>query len=328
MRTIKVKFLGFWGNFKETDNFIYDALSKRYNVELSDDPQYLFYAGYNCDIFKYDCIRISYSFENFIPDFNLCDYAMGFAYIDFEDRYLRYPLYLNGSFDYYPDDDYALDMQNALNKHHFDEEDLAKKEGFCSMVVSSGVDKIRNDFFERLSEYKTVASGGRYKNNVGGPVRNKRDFQRKYKFSICFENSSSSGYTTEKLMQAFGNKTVPIYFGSKRINEEFNPKAFINCADYNSVDEVISRIRQIDSDDELYLQMMREPAFNEGFSLEEKEMEFESFLFHIIDQDYNKAFRRNRSDYGRKYEKKARISNKYYNYLLQINNVVHRIKRR
>ena len=66
----------------------------------------------------------------------------------------------------------------------------------------------------------------------------------------------------------------------------------------------------------------------EGFSLEEKEKEFENFLFHIIDQDYNKAFRRNRSDFGRKYEKKARITNKYYNYLLQINSLVHRIKRR
>ena len=125
-------------------------------------------------------------------------------------------------------------------------------------------------------------------------------------------------------MQAFGNKTVPIYLGSKRINEEFNPKAFINCADYNSVEEVISRIKQIDSDDKLYLQMMRESAFNEGFSLEEKEMEFESFLFHIIDQDYNKAFRRNRSDFGRKYEKKLRITNPIYNSLLKVNTTLHK----
>lgn len=32
--------------------------------------------------------------ENLVPDFNICDYAIGFHYLDFEDHYFRFPLYL------------------------------------------------------------------------------------------------------------------------------------------------------------------------------------------------------------------------------------------
>ena len=324
MRTIKVKFINFWGKFDDEDNFIINTLRKKYNVVVSDEPEYLFYAGFNADIYKYDCIRIAYTFENFIPDFNLCDYAVGFAYIDFEDRYFRYPLYLNAGFTYYENDNYGLDMERMLKKHEISDEDIKAKEGFCSFMVSSGVDVVRNTFFERLSEYKTVASGGRYKNNVGGPVKDKLEFQKKYKFAICFENSSSSGYTTEKLMQAFAAKTVPIYYGSPRIGEEFNTKAFINLNDYKNFDEAIKKIAEIDSNDDEYIAMLKEPALAENNIPQQQQSNFENFIYHIVDQDYESAFRRNRSDFGNKYEKKNRICNKFYQILLKINSIVRR----
>ena len=327
MRTIKVKFIGFWGDFRNDDNFIINALRKKYQVELSDEPDYLFYAGYNADIYKYDCIRIAYTFENFIPDFNLCDYAIGFAYIDFEDRYFRYPLYLNDGFTYYENDDYGLDMKRMLEKHRFSEQDMKTKEGFCSFMVSSAVDKVRNDFFERLSQYKTVASGGRYKNNVGGPVKDKFEFQKKYKFAICFENSSSPGYTTEKLMQAFAAKTVPIYYGSPRIGEEFNTRAFVNLHDFDSFDEAIEKIKEIDNNDELYMDMLKEPALNPSNIPQKRKEDFEVFLYSIVDREYKKAFRRNRSDFGKKYEKKNRLCNRYYNICLRINNWIHNVSK-
>jgi alpha(1,3/1,4) fucosyltransferase len=48
------------------------------------------------------------------------------------------------------------------------------------------------------------------------------------------ENSYFPGYSTEKLTDPFVARSVPIYKGDPRVAEWFNPKAFINLADFHS----------------------------------------------------------------------------------------------
>lgn len=86
MRAIKIKFLGFWPCFDPENNFITNTLRKFGNVVICEDPDYLFYTTWGADIFKYKCVRIFYNVENYAPDFNLCDYAIGFDEINFNDR--------------------------------------------------------------------------------------------------------------------------------------------------------------------------------------------------------------------------------------------------
>lgn len=80
--------------------------------------------------------------------------------------------------------------------------------------------------------YKKVDSGGKYKNNIGKPVENKRDFQMTHKFVIAFENTSTRGYTTEKIIGAYAAGAVPIYWGDPDVAMTFNTKSFINCNEY------------------------------------------------------------------------------------------------
>lgn len=107
-------------------------------------------------------------------------------------------------------------------------------------------------------------------------------FQQQYKFSIAFENTSSKGYTTEKLIEAKAAGTIPIYWGNPEIAKEFNTKSFINCHEYENFDEVIEVIKKIDNDDELYLKYLNEPFSLEGFDLEKKELS--DFLYNIIEK--------------------------------------------
>ena len=95
MKTIKIKYVDFnvGLGFDPNNNEIINALSKRYNVVQCDDPDYIFYSVFGLDHLKYDCIRIFYTGECYTPDFNECDYAMGFDRLSFGDRYLRLPLY-------------------------------------------------------------------------------------------------------------------------------------------------------------------------------------------------------------------------------------------
>ena len=113
------------------------------------------------------------------------------------------------------------------------------------------------------SKYKKVDSGGRYLNNVGGPVPDKLDFIKEYKFTMSFENSSYPGYTTEKIIEPMFVRSIPVYWGNPNIATEFNPGSFINLHDFVTVDEAIQRIIEIDQDDELYNRMISAPCFHD-----------------------------------------------------------------
>lgn len=215
MKKIKIWFSGMSGNFNPDNNFIINILKKYYEVELSEKPDYLFYSVNSMDYLKYNCIRIFYTAENLTPDFNICDYAIGFHYLDFDDRYIRFPLYLVDDFTVYSNDNYANDLFRTVHKHERAARAMKEKTDFCSFVYSNAkAAGCRQLIFEELSKYKPVHSGGKYLNNLSGPVDNKLEFQLTHKFVIAFENTSAPGYTTEKIIGASEENIVFHNFSS------------------------------------------------------------------------------------------------------------------
>lgn len=321
MRKIKINFDGMDGNFDVNNNFLINILRKRFDVEISDRPDYVFCSVKSENPFKYNCVRIFYTAENLVPDFNLYDYGIGFHYIEFEDRYIRFPLYLVDGFTAYKGDDYASDVQLALHKHENAKRKFSLKSDFCSFVYSnSKAAQCRERVFDALSEYKLVSSGGRYRNNIGGPVDNKLEFQTRHKFVIAFENTSTSGYTTEKIIGAFAAGAVPIYWGNPNITREFNSGSFINCHEYGltekgepeAIEKIVEEVKRLDNDDDAYYQMLETPAFTENNNINKQQHELEEFLFNIFSQDDAMAFRRNRFYWGERYERKQKIGNSFY----------------
>lgn len=271
--------------------FIMKILQKYYNVVLSDNPEYIFYNESSSEHLNYDCIKIWYTGENIHSNFNFCDYAIGSDYMDFGDRYYRLPIYLVSTF--YQEKELALEKShNYKARLHFTKDDLAKKTEFCSFVYSNYLgESARETFFKKLSAYKKVNAGGAYLNNIGERTDNKLAFELKHKFSIAFENSSRSGYTTEKLPTALAAQTIPIYWGNPEIGKEFNEKRFINCHAYNSFDQVVERVKEIDNDDELYLSIINESPVTE-YDFDKVRNDVDSFLKNIIDRPLSEARRR------------------------------------
>lgn len=296
MESLKVKFVDFPDS--STKNTTLEILEKEFkNVEESDNPDFLFYSVFGDEHLNYDCVRIFWTGENIQPDFNICDYAIGFAHMSYEDRYQRIPLY------YF----YKNDYEKARLKHLSVEEELEDKKEFCNFIYSnSNASPERELFFDMLSDYKKVDSGGKYRNNIGSPVEDKYQFQKKYKFSIAFENSSTSGYTTEKILQAFSAGTIPIYWGNPRVAEDFNDKAFINCHAYENFQEVIEEIKKIDEDDELLKSYLMEPIGTEEKFPEDALKEYRNFIIKICRQNPQEAFRRNNFFWGAKYQKRMK----------------------
>lgn len=293
---VKIKFVDFWKNFNFQNNFLLQALQKNFEVELSEQPEYLFYSTFGDEHWKYtNCIKIFITGENTCPDFNACDYGIGFEYLSFGDRYLRYPEYLF--------DEFSTDFDYMMQKHlQVNQSDIDRQ--FCSFVYSNGIaNECRERFFRILSQYKQVDSGGRFNNNIGGPVENKHSFLRAHKFDISIENSSHPGYTTEKLVQSFAAGTVPIYWGNERVAEVFNPGAFIRINDFATLEDAAAYVAKVDQDDELYLEMLKEPALLPGLQGRTAwDQELTAFLEHIIHQPKETAFRRNMDYWGRNYQ--------------------------
>ncbi len=252
-KTIKVKFTDL--GYRKEETFIYERLNELYNVEFSEKPDYLIYGVYGTEYLdkKYDnCIKIFNTGEALSPDFNLCDYAIGFDYLIAGDRYFRQPIYFNKK--------YRNILELSVTKHINPEATLKSKTGFCSFVfTNSNAEPIREQFFKILCNYKKVNSGGKYLNNIGkqlgkhNDMSEKLEFEKKHKFSIAFENGSYEGYTTEKLISAFAAKTVPIYWGDPKVEKIFNPKSMILAKDFSSLENLAKYIEKVDNDDFLYI---------------------------------------------------------------------------
>lgn len=267
-------------------------------VQVCDDPDFLFYSVFGYEHLKYDCVRICWTGENIQPDFNVCDYAIGFSHMTFEDRYRRIPLYFF----------YCDDYQKAKVKHLIPQSEIEEKDKFCNFIYSNGNASCeREEFFNMLSSYKNIDSGGKFRNNIGGPVIDKFEFQKKYKFSIAFENSSTSGYTTEKILQAFSAGTIPIYWGNPNVSRDFNEKAFINCHKYKNFEDVVQLVKEIDENQELFLKYLREPIGTEEQCPGDPLKNYREFIIEICKQSPKEAFRRNNVFWGEKYQKELRL---------------------
>lgn len=276
MKEIRINIVDWWDDDFEKNHFI-QFLSKKYKVVRSKNPDYLLCSCFGFEHLNFNCTKIFFTGENLTPDFNLYDYAMGFDYIDFGRRYLRYPLFLT----------YTQALKKAEKKHIFNQNEIENR-GFCSFLVSNGknADPIRESFFDEISKVDFVASGGGFRNNIGKRVENKLDFLKQYKFNIAFENSQSSGYCTEKLIEAFAAKTIPIYWGDPSLLDSnlslINPKSYINLSSFSSLNEALDYIKEVHSDVQLYKQILQEPAFLKENILDFYEKQLEAFFDNIF----------------------------------------------
>jgi len=293
MKTIKVKFLGFRDCPLEKFAF-YEFLYEKYNVVETEEPDYVI-----CSLFgdpyeycKYPQVRIMYSGENFIPDFNVVDYALSPYPITYYDRHLYYPSFVNNR-----------ERTMALETHdrNYDKSIFDDKVYFANFIAGHESEfGYRGGFFRKLSEYKRVESPGTYMNNMpnGEVVKfltdSKTDFQKKCKFTLCFESTKHEGFVTEKIVDAFYADTIPIYYGSNEVKNIFNEKAFINCGDYESFEDVFEVIKELDQNDEKYLEMLRQPIFVNSSFGSDMYKQLEAYLENIFEQPVEMAYRRSR----------------------------------
>lgn len=282
---LNISFISFWQGFNIYDNIFTNLLSLKYNINIEEKPSNstdlaicsCFYQPGDKSIIKnLRCTKLYYSGENDFPDFNLYDYAITQNRIQFEDRHLYCPFWFFNSLKIKD-----KKLVNDIDINGSNDTKLLNRD-FCSYVVSNNFCAIpqRTKIFEELSKYKKVNSGGRYLNNIGKFVDDKKEFLSKHKFTIAAENSIVNGYITEKIIDAFNANTVPIYVGPKDIEIEFNKNAFININNFSTYNDLVEYVKKVDNDNELYMQYLSSKKLNDNV-LENMQNDFENFLVRV-----------------------------------------------
>ena len=265
---IKISYTDWWlteycgGNFDYENNCLTDLLSEYYNVQVvkpEDNPDILFYSVFGDN---HKCVtanrKIFYSGESISQrddaDFNI-------TFDNNSNKNCRFPLwlcYLNKNLI----EDNKKKLLSIFN--------VPKKTKFCSIICQiDNKTGERGLIIEKLSKYKKVDCGGKFMNNIGYIVprgincSGKIEHNNAYKFCIAFENTVYPGYVTEKICDAYKSRCIPIYWGTKDVTKDFNPKTFINANDFTNFDELIEYIIKVDTDEQLYESYFKEPIFSE-----------------------------------------------------------------
>lgn len=313
MKTVNVGFGSSWRILDSVRGpnrlFTSSVAGYAFNEVPANEADYYFFTVYDARHHaeaRPDAIKIFFSGENYCPDFNACDYAMGSDHLAFGDRYLRVPLYLA-----YPDVD-RLTAPKPVSRA-----DLRTRTRFCNFIYSNNryADPERDAFFRALDARRKVHSAGRHLRNTAtadsasdDPDANarKRAYMRGFRFSLAFENSSHPGYVTEKILDAYIARTIPIYWGDPLIGEEFNPDSFVDVRAFASRDEAIDRILALDSDEDAMLAMLNASPLRKGGQIAACRESLRAFMDNIFAQDLAAARRRPRAGFVGFLEEKRR----------------------
>ncbi|NQU54343.1 MAG: hypothetical protein HQ522_17595 [Bacteroidetes bacterium] len=304
---------------------------ERISFELKDNPLdadyiFLFPLPFEemlewCHKYK-NKILIFIGAESYIPDFNLFDYTFSYDKVEFGDRHMQ--IQFQALLSYY------LPQKLLVGKDL-----LKKKENFCNFIYSNPKAHPNRDlFFHTLNKYKKVDSLGAHLKNVNLNIGDRKldnYFQESikqkesYKFSISFENALHKGYNTEKIISSMEAYTIPIYWGDSEIGEFYNSRSFINCHNYQSFNEVINFIIEIDNDDDLFLEILNQPwrTKEQEIKFVDQKKSFINRLNHIFSQPYPETFRKPMGTYNDFYSKKISTYNKTSSVLLKLWRNIH-----
>lgn len=138
---------------------------------------------------------------------------------------------------------------------------LDERKFACAFI--NNPDPVRLRFINEMSKFGKVDLFGRYtKNYVGDKIGIGND----YKFIVCFENDLYPGYVTEKPLEAWLSRAVPIYWGddAKGI---LNSSAIINCTAYESLASAAKYVASLETDTRVLKDIINQPLLS---SLTEK----------------------------------------------------------
>ena len=97
--------------------------------------------------------------------------------------------------------------------------------------------QLRHSIINKIPNLSVYGSGY-------NPIEHKETAITDYRFSITIENSIQQGYWTEKIIDCFNTKTIPIYWGSNNVVDYFNSDGIITFKTQDDLQQILVNIEQ------------------------------------------------------------------------------------
>ncbi|HPE85246.1 MAG TPA: glycosyltransferase family 10, partial [Chlamydiales bacterium] len=135
-------------------------------------------------------------------------------------------------------------------------------------------------FYERCKpgELHLYGRGWKRRPSAKGGVPNKIETIKNYKFCICYENTNTPGFVTEKIFDCFQAGVVPVYLGAENVIETIPENCFIDRRKFEDDEAVYQFMKAMDEKTyEEYLKNIREYLASEKGYLYTEEHFINSF---------------------------------------------------
>ncbi len=282
-KELRIAFCDMWDQFQPEHNFFMSLLKwagnqNGFTVRLDyTTPNLVLFGPFGESHKRYTGVpKVFFTGENLNPNKDSDTFLnLGYQY-NTDPNYVRLPLWVL-EINWFNEDPDKIVNPRPVSLSKCLKQDpaiLDAKQKFCAFVATNPKCQNRNIAFHILNQWRGVDSGGRLFCNLstgpipaglggGGGELAKVDFYKQYKYAITFENESSPGYTTEKLFHAKVAGCVPIYWGDKYVDRDFDQNGFINAGSVATPQELIALVEKVENDPELWRKMAEVPALTE-----------------------------------------------------------------
>lgn len=264
--------------------YLFDWLCKHFPVRVLPEEECMNADFLFCDTFKYDHeqfqgVKILLTAENHPIDLNQYDYCLTHEPVE-NDRCHRLPFWQSVAL-------FNDACRAALTQPRTPltaDELRAQNRGFCAFVSYNAAAKVRVHMVKNLMKRRKISCGGPYLNNIGYCVKDKRAFLKEHLFSVAYENEATPGYQTEKIVDAFVARSIPLYWGSSMVEDEFNPAAFVHARRFRNEAEFIDHVVALADDYERMAAMLNEQPLRDPAALDKAEAALKEFFTRIFDR--------------------------------------------
>lgn len=128
---------------------------------------------------------------------------------------------------------------------------------FLAACVCSTLD----DSFEGVRAQKQFVNFFQQRTNTTVLTLNKdHENLARFRFVLAFEAASIPGFVTKQLVKALLAGSIPVYWGAPDVANHFNPKRFLNIADFESFDACIDEMLRLDANHAAFAEVVSEPC--------------------------------------------------------------------
>lgn len=157
-----------------------------------------------------------------------------------------------------------------------------KDKRFCLLISNNNLNSNKKRIINHLSIFGKIDHISGYNKYIGNTscynsIELLKIFNF-YKFVICFENSKTNGYITEKIFNIFLAKSIPIYDGAPNICSYINNESFIKY-DNNYIKKVLILL----NNEKLYNCILNNSKINTNIDM----LDFEQKIEYIFDYNLN-----------------------------------------